>query len=191
MPLTPAAFTEALLREARETHPWLHHPLFHMIWDGKLGRPQLRNVIRQQGAFFLDTLRHAAWKIISVGGYTPTFEDLERQRALIAGRRGGRRGHGRRQSDRPRLPLHQARRSARHLEGRALRDGVPADDDHREERALSPAAHLHAGSAVRREHRHGIDQRDPRTAHGRRHGAPLRRRPDGARLLPRAHGSGG
>src|SRR2546425_3447482 len=31
----------------------------------------------------LDTLRHAAWKIISVGGYTPTFEDLERQRALI------------------------------------------------------------------------------------------------------------
>ena len=28
-------------------------------------------------------LRHAAWKIISVGGYTPTWEDLERQRALI------------------------------------------------------------------------------------------------------------
>src|SRR3989441_9861055 len=83
MPLPPAAFTEALLHEARETHPWLHHPLFHMIWDGKLSRPQLQNVIRQQGAFFLDTLRHAAWKIISVGGYTPTFEDLERQRALI------------------------------------------------------------------------------------------------------------
>jgi pyrroloquinoline quinone (PQQ) biosynthesis protein C len=40
-------------------------------------------VIRQQGCFFLDTLRHAAWKIISVGGDTPTFEDLERQRALI------------------------------------------------------------------------------------------------------------
>jgi len=83
MPDTPAAFTESLLREARETHPWLHHPLFHMIWDGKLGRPQLQNVIRQQGAFFLDTVRHAAWKIISVGAYTPTFEDLERQRALI------------------------------------------------------------------------------------------------------------
>jgi pyrroloquinoline quinone (PQQ) biosynthesis protein C len=83
MPETPAAFTESLLREARETHPWLHHPLFHMIWDGKLGHGQLQNVIRQQGAFFLDTLRHAAWKIISVGGYTPTFEDLERQRALI------------------------------------------------------------------------------------------------------------
>jgi pyrroloquinoline quinone (PQQ) biosynthesis protein C len=83
MALTPAAFTDALLREARETHPWLHHPLFHLIWAGKLERRPLQNVIRQQGAFFLDTLRHAAWKIISVGGYTPTFEDLERQRALI------------------------------------------------------------------------------------------------------------
>ena len=83
MALTPTAFTNALLLEARETHPWLHHPLFHMIWDGKLGRAQLQSVIRQQGCFFLDTLRHAAWKIISVGGYSPTFEDLERQRALI------------------------------------------------------------------------------------------------------------
>src|SRR5512145_2003978 len=83
MVLTPAAFTDALLREARETHPWLHHPLFHLIWDGKLERAQLQDVLRQQGCFFLDTLRHAAWKIISVGGYTPTFEDLERQRALI------------------------------------------------------------------------------------------------------------
>src|SRR5215475_8748822 len=80
---TPAAFAASLLQEARETHPWLHHPLFHMIWDGKLTRRQLQDVIRQQGCFFLDTLRHAAWKIISVGGYTPTFEDLERQRALI------------------------------------------------------------------------------------------------------------
>ncbi|PYN48155.1 MAG: hypothetical protein DMD95_03625, partial [Candidatus Rokuibacteriota bacterium] len=83
MALTPAAFTDALLREAQETHPWLHHPLFRMIWDGKLDRRQLQSVIRQQGCFFLDTLRHAAWKIISVGGYSPTFEDLERQRALI------------------------------------------------------------------------------------------------------------
>jgi pyrroloquinoline quinone (PQQ) biosynthesis protein C len=83
MALTPAAFTDALLREARETHPWLHHPLFHKIWNGKLDRPQLQNVIRQQGCFFLDTLRHAAWKIISVGGYSPTYADLERQRALI------------------------------------------------------------------------------------------------------------
>ncbi len=83
MALTPAAFTDALLREAQETHPWLHHPLFRMIWDGKLDRRQLQSVIRQQGCFFLDTLRHAAWKIVSVGGYSPTFEDLERQRALI------------------------------------------------------------------------------------------------------------
>lgn len=83
MALPPAAFTAALLKEARETHPWLHHPLFRMIYQGKLSRGQLQNVIRQQGCFFLDTLRHAAWKIISVGGDTPTFDDLERQRALI------------------------------------------------------------------------------------------------------------
>src|SRR5881409_94226 len=79
----PAEFARNLLKEAEDTHPWLHHPLFHMIWKGQLSRDQVRHVIRQQGAFFLDTLRHAAWKIISVGGYTPTFEDLERQRALI------------------------------------------------------------------------------------------------------------
>jgi pyrroloquinoline quinone (PQQ) biosynthesis protein C len=53
-----------------------------MIWEGRLPRPQLRQVIRQQGCFFLDTLRHAAWKIVSVGGAMPTWEDLERQRAL-------------------------------------------------------------------------------------------------------------
>ena len=72
-----------LLAEARETHPWLHHPLFRMIAAGEMSRDRVRNVIREQGCFFLDTLRHAAWKIISVGGYTPTWEDLERQRALI------------------------------------------------------------------------------------------------------------
>lgn len=83
MALPPAEFAATLLTEARETHPWLHHPLFRMIWDGKLSRGQLQNVIRQQGCFFLDTVRHAAWKLISVGGYTPTLEDLERQRALI------------------------------------------------------------------------------------------------------------
>jgi pyrroloquinoline quinone (PQQ) biosynthesis protein C len=83
MALSPALFAAALLEEARETHPWLHHPLFRMIAAGELPRAQLQNVIRQQGCFFLDTLRHAAWKIISVGGDTPTFEDLERQRALI------------------------------------------------------------------------------------------------------------
>src|SRR6266702_3548180 len=83
MALPPAEFAAALLREAKETHPWLHHRLFRMLWDGRLTPAQLRNVIREQGCFFLDTLRHAAWKIISVGGYTPTWEDLERQRALI------------------------------------------------------------------------------------------------------------
>jgi len=83
MALPPAAFAALLLEEARATHPWLHHPLFQMIYERRLDRNQLQRVIRQQGCFFLDTLRHAAWKIISVGGYTPTFEDLERQRALI------------------------------------------------------------------------------------------------------------
>jgi pyrroloquinoline quinone (PQQ) biosynthesis protein C len=83
MALPPAAFAAALLEEARQTHPWLHHPLFHLIYEGRLGRGQLQSVIRQQGCFFLDTLRHAAWKIISVGAYTPTWEDLERQRQLI------------------------------------------------------------------------------------------------------------
>lgn len=83
MALSASEFAKDLLREARETHPWLHHPLFRMIEEGRLTMTQLRQVVRQQGCFFLDTLRHAAWKIISVGGYTPTFDDLERQRALI------------------------------------------------------------------------------------------------------------
>jgi pyrroloquinoline quinone (PQQ) biosynthesis protein C len=83
MALTPAQFAESLLQEARDTHPWLHHRLFALIWEGRLGRSQLQQVIRQQGCFFLDTLRHAAWKIISVGGYSPTWEDLAHQRALI------------------------------------------------------------------------------------------------------------
>src|SRR5438552_17223070 len=83
MAVSSAEFAAKLLKEAQETHPWLHHPLFRMIYDGQLTRGQLQNVIREQGCFFLDTLRHAAWKIISVGGDTPTWEDLERQRALI------------------------------------------------------------------------------------------------------------
>jgi pyrroloquinoline quinone (PQQ) biosynthesis protein C len=81
--LPPAEFAKQLLKEAEDTHPWLHHPLFHMIWDGRLTRDQVRNVIREQGCFFLDTLRHAAWKIISVGGDTPTWDELQRQRALV------------------------------------------------------------------------------------------------------------
>jgi pyrroloquinoline quinone (PQQ) biosynthesis protein C len=81
--LPPAEFARQLLKEAEETHPWLHHPLFPLIWEGKLSRDQVRAIIRQQGAFFLDTLRHAAWKIISVGGAMPTWDDLQRQRSLI------------------------------------------------------------------------------------------------------------
>jgi pyrroloquinoline quinone (PQQ) biosynthesis protein C len=83
MPLGAAEYTASLLDEARATHPWLHHPLFQLVWEGKLSRTQVQQVVRQQGCFFLDTLRHAAWKIISVGGYTPTYADLERQRSLI------------------------------------------------------------------------------------------------------------
>ena len=83
MPMAPADFAARLLAEARETHPWLHHRLFRALVDGDLTRTQVRHVIREQGCFFLDTLRHAAWKIISVGGFTPTPDDLERQRALI------------------------------------------------------------------------------------------------------------
>src|SRR5262249_15727883 len=83
MAQTPAAFTHALLEEARQTHPWLHHPLFQLIWAGKLDRSPLHRGMRQPGCFFLATRRHAAWKIISVRGYSPTYEDLERQRALI------------------------------------------------------------------------------------------------------------
>src|SRR5688572_16173297 len=83
MPAAPAEFATRLVTEVQETHPWLHHRLFRMIGAGELSREQVRHVVREQGCFFLDTLRHAAWKIISVGGFTPTFEDLERQRALI------------------------------------------------------------------------------------------------------------
>ena len=83
MPLPVPEFAARLLKEAQETHPWLHHPLFRMIAYGELSRATVQQILMQQGCFFLDTLRHAAWKIISVGGYTPTYEDLERQRALI------------------------------------------------------------------------------------------------------------
>src|SRR5215471_7588544 len=83
MPLAAAEFAERLLAEAQATHPWLHHRLFRRLVDGELTREQVRWIVREQGCFFLDTLRHAAWKIISVGGFTPTYEDLERQRALI------------------------------------------------------------------------------------------------------------
>ena len=83
MAIPPLQFCKALLEEAKTTHPFLHHPLYHMIYKGNLSKIELCEIIKQQGCFYLDTLRHAAWKIISVGGYTPTLQDLERQRALI------------------------------------------------------------------------------------------------------------
>src|SRR5262249_40479720 len=83
MPLAAAEFAERLLAEAQATHPWHHQRLCRRLVDGGLTREQVRWIVREQGCFFLDTLRHAAWKIISVGGFTPTYEDLERQRALI------------------------------------------------------------------------------------------------------------
>src|SRR3989442_1226366 len=42
--LPPVEFAQQLLKEAEDTHPWLHHPLFHMIWEGKLSRDQVRNI---------------------------------------------------------------------------------------------------------------------------------------------------
>ena len=89
------------------------------------------------------------------------------------------------------LSLHQTRRGARHLAGRAVRDRVPADDDHREERAVLAAALLDHRGPVRREHRHRIAQRDPRPAHGRRAGDALRRAARGSGLLPCPHGGRG
>ena len=83
MPIPPLEFCKALLEEAKTTHPFLHHPLYQRIYQGKASKIELREIIKQQGCFYLDTLRHAAWKIISVGGYTPTLADLEKQRALI------------------------------------------------------------------------------------------------------------
>src|SRR2546422_332811 len=67
---------------AHRAHPMKGPPRLAVAAAAPIRR-KLRHVIRQQGCFFLDTLRHAAWKIISVGGYSPTFDDLERQRALI------------------------------------------------------------------------------------------------------------
>ena len=46
--LPPAEFARDLLKEAQDTHPWLHHPLFHMIWSGSLSRDQVRNIIRDR-----------------------------------------------------------------------------------------------------------------------------------------------
>jgi pyrroloquinoline quinone (PQQ) biosynthesis protein C len=77
------SFGQQLVEEAKLTHPWLHHLLFRDIVAGKLSPAQLREVIKQQGAFFLDTVRHAAVRLAAIGCSRPSLEDLKLQRALI------------------------------------------------------------------------------------------------------------
>src|SRR5712692_8273373 len=78
------SFARGLIEESRRTHPWLNHALFKDIWAGKLSHDQVRVVVRQQGAFFLDTIRHAAIRLAAVGGPFPSRADLELQRSMIA-----------------------------------------------------------------------------------------------------------
>jgi pyrroloquinoline quinone (PQQ) biosynthesis protein C len=78
-----ASFARGLIEESRRTHPWLNHELFKAIWAGELSQAQVREVIKQQGAFFLDTIRHAAVRLAAVGGEFPTRADLDVQRAMI------------------------------------------------------------------------------------------------------------
>jgi pyrroloquinoline quinone (PQQ) biosynthesis protein C len=78
------SFARGLIEESRRTHPWLHHPLFQDVWAGKLSRRQAREMVKQQGAFFLDTIRHAAVRLAAVGGPFPSRADLELQRAMMA-----------------------------------------------------------------------------------------------------------
>ncbi|MFI5269936.1 MAG: iron-containing redox enzyme family protein [Chloroflexota bacterium] len=77
------SFARGLIEESRRTHPWLNHQLFKDIWAGKLAREQVREVVKQQGAFFLDTIRHAAVRLANVGGRFPTRQEIELQRAMI------------------------------------------------------------------------------------------------------------
>jgi pyrroloquinoline quinone (PQQ) biosynthesis protein C len=79
-----ASFARGLIEESRQTHPWLHHPLYKAIWAGQLSRAQVREVIKQQGAFYLDTIRHAAVRLAAAGGPFPTRADLDLQRAMVA-----------------------------------------------------------------------------------------------------------
>jgi pyrroloquinoline quinone (PQQ) biosynthesis protein C len=77
------SYGQQLVAEAKRTHPWLHHPLFQAMAAGQLSREQVREVIKQQGAFFLDTVRHAAIRLAATGGYRPSLEDIHLQRAMI------------------------------------------------------------------------------------------------------------
>src|SRR5436309_14608021 len=77
------SYGEQMVAEAKRTHPWLHHPLFLDVCAGKLSREQLREMLKQQGAFFLDTVRHTAVRLAAIGGFRPTLADLQLQRAII------------------------------------------------------------------------------------------------------------
>jgi pyrroloquinoline quinone (PQQ) biosynthesis protein C len=77
------SFGQRLVAEAKRTHPWLHHPLFRDIVAGELTREQLRETIKQQGAFFLDTVRHAAVRLAAIGSFRPSMRDLQLQRRVI------------------------------------------------------------------------------------------------------------
>src|SRR3989441_3799498 len=140
MAVLPAEFATGLLKEAQETHPWLHHPLFRMIYDGQLTRVQLQSVIRQQGCFFLDTLRHAAWKIISVGGKTTAHAFLF-------------------------ITLAEALGISR--DELFATEYLPTTIIETNELFLLQRTST-AGSTVWREHHDRVDQRDPRAADGRR-----------------------
>jgi pyrroloquinoline quinone (PQQ) biosynthesis protein C len=78
------SFARGLIDESRRTHPWLNHQLFKDVWAGKLSHQQVREMIKQQGAFFLDTIRHAAVRLANVGGRFPSRQDIELQRAMIS-----------------------------------------------------------------------------------------------------------
>ncbi|HLH26637.1 MAG TPA: iron-containing redox enzyme family protein [Chloroflexota bacterium] len=80
---TSLSYGKQLVAEAWQTHPWLHHPLFQAMAAGRLSPAQLREVIKQQGAFFLDTVRHAAVRLAAIGGTRPSLDDLRLQRAII------------------------------------------------------------------------------------------------------------
>jgi pyrroloquinoline quinone (PQQ) biosynthesis protein C len=77
------SYGHQLVAEAKRTHPWLHHPLFQAMAAGRLSRDQVREVIKQQGAFFLDTVRHAAIRLAAAGRFRPSMADLHLQRAMI------------------------------------------------------------------------------------------------------------
>ena len=77
------SYGERMVAEAKRTHPWLHHPIAKAVCAGELSREQLREWIKQQGAFFLDTVRHTAVRLASIGSFRPTLQDLELQRAII------------------------------------------------------------------------------------------------------------